>query len=336
MSNETLKVVIPMAGYGSRLRPITWSRPKPLINIAGKTVLAHVLDTLKTLPDPDNVELIFIVGYLGDQFEPYMREHYPNRKVHYVVQPEMRGQSHAIALAREHLGGPMLMVFADTLIQADLGLLRDERIEGVAWVKPVPDPRRFGVAAVGEDGFVTRLIEKPTSMENNLVMVGFYYFKDSLALLSAIDEQIKRGVQLKGEYFLADAVNIMLERGMRMIPQTVDVWLDAGIPATVLETNRYLLEHGLENSNQAARPGVAIIPPVYIHPDAQVSGSVIGPHVSISAGCKIEDSILRDTIVEDGAQISKAHLQASLVGQRAVVQGRPASLVTGDQSVLEV
>ncbi len=336
MTTDTLKIVIPMAGFGSRLRPLTWSRPKALLSLADKPVLAHVLDMLQTLPDPDNVELIFIVGYLGEQFEPFMRENYPDLKVHYVKQPEMRGQSHAIHLAKEHLGGPMLMIFADTLIESDLSFLGEEEVEAVVWVKEVPDPRRFGVAVTDESGRVTRLVEKPDSMDNRQAVVGFYYFADSLRLIAAIEEQMRRGQQLKGEYFLADAVNIMLEDGLDMRPQPVEVWLDAGVPATMLETNAYLLEHGHENSAAAIRPGVTLIPPVYIHPSAQVYASVIGPHASIGAECVVEGSIVHNSIVEAQAHLRNAVVQDSLIGIKAQVTGRPRQFVIGDNSTLEL
>ncbi len=336
MSSETLKIVIPMAGFGSRLRPLTWSRPKALLTLADKPVLAHVLDMLQTLPHPDKVELIFIIGYLGEQFEPYMRENYPHLKVHYVEQPEMRGQSHAIYLAKEHLeDGPMLMLFADTLIESDLSFLAEEQAEAVVWVKEVPDPRRFGVAVTDETGRVTRLVEKPQSMDNRQAVVGFYYFAEARRLTAAIEEQMRRGQQLKGEYFLADAVNIMLEDGLHMRVQPVEVWLDAGVPATMLETNAYLLEHGHGNSAAAIRPGVTLVPPVYIHPSAQVYASVIGPHVSIGAECRIEGSIVRNSIIEARAQLSNALVQDSLIGLKAQVAGRPRRLILADNSVLE-
>ena len=333
MSEQTLKVVIPMAGFGTRLRPHTWSTPKPLLRIAGGTVLDYVLELLQTLPDPDNVELIFIIGYLGDQFKPYMEKHYPRLKVHYIEQPEMRGQSHAIYLAKEHLTGPMLMVFADTLIDTDLGLLADREVEGIAWVKPVEDPRRFGVAVTDEDGWVTRLVEKPQDVSNNLAVVGFYYFRQSEDLVAAIEEQIEQDVQIKGEYYLADAVNLMLKHGLRMRTQKVEVWLDAGVPATLLETNRYLLEHGKDNSEQAAqRQGLTVVPPVYIDPAAKVTNSVIGPYASIGPECQVNNSLVRNSILGESVKVNEALLENSLLGNRANVQGHPQALNVGDES----
>jgi glucose-1-phosphate thymidylyltransferase len=335
MSNQTLKVVIPMAGLGTRLRPHTWSKPKQLISVAGKAVLDHVLDMLQTLPHPENIELINIVGYLGEQIEAYLSERHPQLKAHYVLQENPRGQSHAIHLASQYLHGPMLMVFADTLIETDLSFLGNETADAVAWVKPVPDPRRFGVAEQGEDGWVRRLIEKPAEMSNNLAVVGFYYFKRSEDLIEAIETQMERNLALKGEYYLADAVNIMLERGLKMRTQSVDVWLDAGTPEALLETNRYLLENGRSNNAEAAeRKGAVVIPPVFIHPTADIKHSIVGPHVSLGAGCRVENSIIQNSILEDEACVSGAILEGSLIGRRAQISRRAGVINAGDQTVV--
>jgi glucose-1-phosphate thymidylyltransferase len=337
MENRTLKVVIPMAGLGTRLRPQTWSKPKQLVSVAGKAVLDHVIDTLSSIPKEMEVELINIVGYLGEQIECYIQENYPHLKAHTVVQENPRGQSHAVQLAREYLHGPMLIVFADTLIETQLGFLLDETAEAVAWVKPVDDPRRFGVAEVGPDGWVKRLVEKPADMSNNLAVVGFYYFQNAEDLLDAIDEQMRRDVQLKGEYYLADAINIMLENGLKMRTEKVDIWLDAGTPEALLETNRYLLAHGLDNSSQI-KPynNVVIKSPVFIHPSAQVSDSIIGPNVSLGAGCKVQNAIIQDSILEDEAQAEWVILESSLVGRRAQLIRRPAVINAGDNTIVNL
>ncbi len=333
MTDSTLKVIIPMAGLGTRLRPHTWSKPKQLISVAGKTVLDHVLGSLSSLPDPQNIELINIVGYLGEQIEEYIQNNYPNLRSHYVIQENPRGQSHAIILAREYLNGPMLVVFADTLIYSDLSFLRDEFADAIAWVKSVPDPRRFGVAVLDSHGYVSNLIEKPQDMSNNLAVVGFYYFREANALLSAIDEQMSRDLQLKGEFYLADAVNIMLERGLKMKVKEVEIWLDAGTSDALLETNRYLLEHGQDNTKEAThRSGVVIFPPVFIHPTAQVRESIIGPNVSLGAGCLIEQSIVKDSILEDEAQVTGVILERSLVGRRALLRRRAGVINAGDNT----
>jgi len=328
-----LKIVIPMAGLGTRLRPHTWSKPKQLVAVAGKTVLDHVLNSLCTLPDPNNIELIAIVGYLGDQIEEHIQKHYPDLKTHIVVQENPRGQSHALKLAEEYLHGPMLMVFADTVIVTDMSFLAQEQADAVAWVKPVEDPRRFGVASLGQDGWVERMVEKPKDMSNNLAVVGVYYFKEGEDVVAAIDEQMERDIQLKGEFYLADAINIMLERGARMRTEKVDTWLDAGTPEALLETNRYLLANGQDNSKEIALcQNVVVYPPVFIHPTARIDGSIIGPNVSIGADCEIRHSIIAESILEDEAQVDGIILEDSLIGRNAKLRRRAGMVNAGDNS----
>ena len=325
-----MQIVIPLAGFGKRLRPHTFTKPKPLINVAGKPVLGHVLDTFTALDNVD--EIIFIVGHLGEQIEEYVAKEYPRLRARYYRQEELNGQSTAIYLAREVLHGPMLMVFVDTIVKTDLTHLNDETADAVTWVKAVEDPRRFGVAEVSADDTVKRLIEKPNDKRNNLVVVGFYYFKESERLIEAIREQIERDIRTQNEYFLADAINLMLNRGLVMRVQRVDVWQDCGKTETVLETNRYLLENGHDNSATISCDSYTIVPPVNIHPTAQIKASVIGPHATIGANCKIESSIIRDSIVDEEAVVLDALLSGSLIGRSARVGGRFRAYNVGEAS----
>lgn len=337
--SAALKIVIPMAGWGTRMRPHTWSKPKPLVSVAGKTSLEHLMDVFATVPEPGLAEYVFIVGpYLGEtQIPAFVAEHFPAIKAHYVVQAEMKGQSHALYLARQHLNGPMLMIFSDTLIETDFSFLDRERCNVVAWVKPVPDPRRFGVAEVGPEGWVRRFVEKPQSLDNNLVVVGCYYFQSGEALMAAIEEQFRRNAQLKNEFFLTDAINIMIEMGALVRTESVDTWLDTGTIDATLETNAYLLER-IQDAPQP-RPTVEVRPPVFIHPTAEVSDATIGPHVSIGAHCKISQAVIRDSIIEAGTEIHGAALTHSLIGRNCVVKGaeeqargKTFSLNIGDNS----
>ena len=325
-----MQIVIPLAGFGKRLRPHTFTKPKPLINVAGKPVLGHVLDTFQTLDNVD--EIIFIVGHLGEQIEEYVAKEYPHLRARYFRQEDLNGQSTAIYLARGYLRGPMLMVFVDTIIKTDLSRLKDETADAVTWVKAVDDPRRFGVAEVGPDDMVKRLIEKPSDVRNNLAVVGFYYFKQSELLIEAIREQIERDIRTQNEYFLADAVNLMLERGLKMRVQRVDVWQDCGKTETVLETNRYLLANGHDNSGQVPCHDYVIVPPVNIHPTAQIKSSVVGPYATVAANCKVENSIIRDSILDEEAIVSDALLAGSLIGRSARVSGRFRAYNVGEAS----
>ena len=323
---ETLKIVIPMAGWGTRMRPHTWSKPKPLVGVAGRTVLDYLLDMFKTVPDPGRTEYIFIVDpYLGETQSPdFIAKYYPDIKAHYVVQAEMKGQSHALYLARQHLTGPMIMCFSDTLIETDFSFLDREKSDGVAWVKEVEDPRRFGVAEVNKDGWVTRLIEKPQSMENKLALVGCYYFKSSENLMAAIEEQMQRNIQLKNEFFLVDAVNLMLEHHAVMRIHQIETWLDTGTIEATLETNRYFLKRDQDKTKHAIRKGVEVIEPVFIHESAEIECSTIGPYASIGAECKISGSRVEDSIVEAECRINDAALKSSMIGKQAKVQGSGA------------
>lgn len=328
---EALKIAIPMAGLGSRLRPHTWSKPKPLVQVAGKTVLAHLLESFKTLPDPENVELVFIVGYLGDQVRQYMQEYFPQVKANYVVQEKMLGQSQALWLARDYLHGPMMMVFADTLAETDFSMVGRTDLDGLAWVKSVEDPRRFGVAEVNAEGYVTKMVEKPTEMDNNRVVIGLYYYHEAEKIMEAIGTQLETGRTFKGEYFLTEATNIYLERGARMKTQEVDVWLDAGTPDALLETNQYLLENGRANRPEFGRD-VQIIHPVYIHPEAKISNSVIGPYASIDRGCVINSSQISSSILDERVTVKSCRLRGSLLGKDSLADGVTGMVDIGDNS----
>ncbi len=336
--SETLKIFIPMAGWGTRMRPHTWSKPKPLVSVAGKTSLEHLLDMFNSVPDPDNVEFVFIVGpYLGElQVPPFVRENYPRMKAHFVVQEEMKGQSHALWLAREFMHGPMIVCFSDTLLGTDFSFLDREKADVVAWVMPMPDPRRFGVAELKEEGWVTRFIEKPESMENNLVVVGCYYFKSAEKLLAAIENQMERELTLKGEFFLTDTITLMIADGAKVRTEKADSWLDTGTIDATLETNKVLLERKANITENESVDGVEIIAPSFVHPSADIKNSVIGPYSSIGANCKIVNSWIEQSIVEADCEIQDAALNRSLIGIKTTIRGRgdgqPIQLNVGDNS----
>ena len=335
---EPWKIAIPMAGLGTRMRPHTWSKPKPLIHLAGRTVLDYVLDQFNSLPNFKDAEFVLIMGpNQEDQVVPHMQANHPEKKVHYFTQTSMKGQSDALYLAREALAGPMLMAFSDTLIETDLSGLENEPLDGIAWVKPVPDPRRFGVAEVGKDHLIKRLIEKPADISNNLALVGFYYFRSGEALMEAIRIQMDKDISLNGEYFLVDAINLMIASDARMRIQEVNVWLDAGKPDALLETNRHLLEHGAGNSTEAAkRKGITVIPPVYIHPEAELRDCVVGPYVSIGRKASLTRSVIQNSIVEQESEIDQMVLENSLIGRQTGIKGRAEAINIGDNSWIEI
>jgi len=228
------------------------------------------------------------------------------------------------------------MVFSDTLIETDFSFLTQETADSVAWVMPVPDPRRFGVAEVGKDGWVTRFIEKPQMLENNLAVVGCYYFKEGKDLITAIEEQFNRNMTLKNEYFLTDAISIMIEHGAKVRTHEIDTWLDTGTIEATLDTNKRLLNQFGSNIQTFKRENVRLIEPVAIGEGTEISNSTIGPHASIGANCKIENSTITESILEAGCEIKDSALNRSLIGKQAKVKGRGAEHViqlnVGDNS----
>ena len=325
-----MKIILPMAGYGTRLRPHTWSVPKPLVPLAGKTMIDHILDRLLPL-NPE--EIVCIVGYLGDQIETYVKERYdvPTR---FVVQPEMRGQAHAIALTREVVQGDALVMFADTVFEADfssLATLRDQGIDGAIYVKEIDDPRRFGIAMIDEQGFATQLVEKPENPQSNLALVGIYYFADMDKLFGAIDELIASGKMTKGEYYLADAVQVLIDRGQRLKTMPVPVWEDCGKPEELLQTNRYLLRQLAAKGEIAQRQYAdsVVIQPATIDPTAVIRRSVVGPNVSIGAGATLDGVVIENSIVGDHAELSYMTLTESIISTGAGMHGTTLRLNLG-------
>ncbi len=323
-----MDVILPVAGLGSRLRPLTWSRPKPLVSVGGKPILAHVID--RVLPaEPDR--LIFITGFLGKQIEEWAEAEY-DLPLAFVEQPEMRGQTDAIVRTRALCQGSGLILFPDMVFEADFTHLETTDADVVIYTKFVDDPSRFGVT-VEENGQVVRLVEKPVEPISNEAVVGIYYFRSMADLYDAIDEQMERGMTMKNEYFIADAIQIMIDRGHKVVTAPVSVWEDCGNIDVLLSTNRYLLDL---MPPAEPREEALIVHPSIIADDAVIEGSVIGPYASIGAGAVIRDAIVRNAIIDDGATVERTIIENSVVGRSAVVEGKINTIHIGDNAVTRV
>jgi len=325
-----MKAVLPVAGFGTRMRPHTWSRPKPLLNVAGKPVLAHALDKLVEVGVD---EVVFITGWLGDQIRDYVDGEYSFTS-HYVEQKTLEGQAHALYLAREHLVGPCLIIFVDTLFDADLAQLESNSSDGVIFVKEIDDPRPFGVV-VEEEGRVTRYIEKPEGFEHRKTTVGVFYVREGRQLVSAVEHLLKHDIRTKGEYYLADAFNVMIQEGAYVTSRPVFFWEDCGQPDTILQANRYLLEHGHARSGEGGRNAL-LVPPVHIADGVEIENAVVGPHVTLGAGVSVKDSVVRDAIIEDGTCVEGLLLEHSLLGRNVIARGCVRQLNVGDDGVLDM
>lgn len=321
-----MKAVIPAAGIGTRLRPHTYTLPKALLFVAGKPIISHILDDVVSLGVSG---IVLIVGYKGDLIETYVRKHYPDVQVDFVVQAERRGIAHAVDMTRSvaDAGEPLLVVLGDTIIRTDLAAITKCKANALG-VKAVDDPRRFGVCEV-EGGKITRLVEKPQDPPSNLALVGLYYLSDSAALFESIRYVIDNDITTKGEYQITDALQRMIEQGAVFEPFTIDEWFDCGKPEAMLETNSKLLE---DVPGTKPVEGVVIVPPVSISPGAEVVNSIIGPYVSIAERAVVHNSIIRDSIVAEGAEVRDAVLEQSLVGVNTTVRGGYHKLDIGDSS----
>lgn len=329
-----MKVIIPLAGYGTRLRPHTYTKPKPLINVAGKPVLGHILDKLAEL----NVsEYIFVVGYLGEQISEYVQGNY-DFTAHFVEQKEMLGQSHAILLAQDYLDDePVFIVFGDHIFETAFETVKKPPTDAVIFVKEVEDPRKYGVVMLDEQDHVISFVEKAEDPPTNLAIIGLYYINSGRRLLEALRWQIEDADHItKGEYYIADALQYLVDTGMEFGIETVPQWLDCGNPHAVLEANRYLLSDGGQDNSAALDFADAIvIPPVRIDSGTHIKNAIIGPHVTIAPGCTIENSIVKDAIVGTGSSICDALLEHSLIGDHASVAGRYRSFNVGDSSSVD-
>lgn len=323
-----MKVVIPLAGKGTRLRPHTHTVPKPLLEVAGKAVLDYVVDDVLGALDVDG--LIFITGHLKEQVEAHARQRY-KVPCAFVEQKVQDGTAGAVKLAEPHVDGPLLIVFVDTLFDADLSAIdSNPHVDGLIWAKEVEDYQRFGVIVTDEDGCMQRIVEKPQEPISRLANIGLYFIRDHRLLFKGIDHTLAAGPHL-GEYFLTDAFQYMIDRGARIGVPRVKGWYDCGKPETVLATNRHLLRSG--RARRPADPGdTKIVDPVRIEDDVELCGSVIGPNVSVGRGARIVRTTLSNCIVGSDVVIEDSVLTDSLIGARAQVNGLRGRLLLGDDS----
>ncbi len=321
-----MKAVIPAAGIGKRLRPHTYSLPKALLFVAGKPILAHILDDVSRLGVSS---IALIVGYKGDLIEEYVRAKHPELQVDFVYQEERLGIGHAVNMTRQAVdkGEPLLIILGDTIIKTDLETVVKADCN-VLGVKEVEDPRRFGVCEL-DGGRIVKLIEKPEVPPSNLALVGLYYLKDPALLFECLKEEIEKDIRTRGEYQITDALQMMIDRGAEFKPHVIDAWFDCGKPDALLATNRHLLD---ESGSAPRFEGSIIIPPVAIDPSAEIRGSIIGPYVSIGSSSVVECSIIRDSVLGEAVIVKNSVLERSLIGSNALVEGKCRSLNVGDSS----
>ncbi len=320
-----MQVIIPLAGKGTRVRPHSHLVPKPMLKVAGRPVIDWVMDRLKGL---DVSELIFITGHLKEQVEAYATDRYglPCRFIEQTVQD---GTAGAVNLARPHVTGPVLIIFVDTVFEADLSLVNRTDADGIIWAKEVEDYQRFGVVVTDDSGYMTRIIEKPSEPISKLANIGLYFIRDVAALWAGIDQTLAAAPN-KGEYYLTDAFQHMIDNGRKILTAEVGGWYDCGKLDTMLETNQILLEKGA--AKRGDYPGVTFFEPVLVEPGARIEQSTVGPNVTVEQGSVIVNSSVSHSLLGRDCRITDTRLNASMLGNRVTVTGFSGSLSVGDDS----
>ena len=328
-----MKAIIPVAGAGTKLRPHTYTQPKALIPIAGKTILSFIVDQLQ---EAGITEFIFIVGYLGDKIKDYVSQTYPDLKAHFVYQNERQGTGHAIELTRNIVAGDeVFVVLGDTICEYDIQEVINSPYSMLG-IKKVDDPRHFGVATISEAGFVEQVVEKPSIPKSNIALVGLYKIKESDILFECLQYLFTNNTAEAGVYHLTDAIDCMIQRGAKFQAFKVKNWFDCGKKESLLESNATLLKKFGGNTSETHNyPHTIIIPPVSIAPGCEISHSIIGPHVAIGANTHIQHSIVRDSIIGSYTHLFEVVLDNSLIGSDASVKGLSRSLNIGDNTEID-
>ena len=329
-----MKAIIPVAGKGKRLRPLTYTQPKPLIPVAGKPIISFIVEQLIELGVED---FVFIVGYLGDKIREYIEQTYPELNTVFVTQDDRMGSAHAIWLARDHYAdaSEIIIFFGDAIIDADLTAFRDSTTSCIG-VKTVDDPRKFGVIEKDSDGNIRSLIEKPKIPKSNIAMVGCYKIREVEQFIEACSHNLENNIRSIGEYPLTDALSRMLEWGTELQTIPVENWFDCGRREVLLETNAIFLDReGFATEDPPPYDNSIIIHPVHIGPDCELTNSIIGPYVTLGANTKLEHAIVSDSIIGDYATIHDIVLRNSVVGNDASIGGLRQSLNIGDNTEID-
>jgi glucose-1-phosphate thymidylyltransferase len=325
-----MKVIIPLAGKGTRLRPHTHLVPKPMLKVAGRPVMSYVMDDVMKLGNVQQV--VYITGHLKDKVEDYARETYPVPSV-FVEQSVQDGTAGAVNLALPYIDGPVLIIFVDTIFDTDLSVVNTSTADGIIWVKEVEDYQRFGVVVSDADGHMTRIVEKPSTPISRRANIGLYYIRNWKLLAEGI-AHVLAAPPNKGEYYLTDAFQYMIEHGAKIDVVDVEGWYDAGKLDTLLETNHAMLEKRHLARIPDGFSGATIIPPVYIEDGAAASNATIGPNVSIGKGSKIVGSSVRDSVLGEGCVITDSTIHDSMLGNAVILTGVSGSMTLGDNSEL--
>lgn len=327
-----MKVIIPLAGKGTRLRPHTHVTPKPMLKVAGRPVMSYVMDDVLKLGDVEQV--VYITGHLKDKVEAYARTTYDIPSV-FIEQAVQDGTAGAVALAKPFADQPLLIIFVDTIFDADLTIIKDSDDDGIIWTKEVEDYQRFGVVVTDVHGHMTKIVEKPKEPISKRANIGLYYIKNWKLLYEGIDHVLTTAPN-KGEWYLTDAFQYMIDHGAKIKVVDVDGWYDAGQLETLLDTNRTMLEKGRARRPATLGEGATIVEPVYIEDGCTIEHATVGPNVSLGAGSTVRHSSVANAVIGANTTVEHTQLHDAFLGDRVVVWGVKGSMNLGDDAYIRV
>lgn len=334
-----MRIIIPMAGMGKRMRPHTLTIPKPLIPIAGKPIVQRLVEDIAKVCQEPIEEVAFIIGDFGKAVEERLMKIAESVGARGTIsyQDEPLGTAHAILCAQESLEGKVVVAFADTLFKADFTL--DTSADGTIWVQKVEDPRPFGVVKLNDRDEITDFVEKPDTFVSDLAIIGIYFFQDGAYLRREMQYLLDNNIKDKGEFQLTNALENMKNKGTVFVPARISEWLDCGNKDATVYTNQRYLEYIRDDQDLVAGSAQitnsVLIPPVYIGENAEVNNSVVGPHVSIGKGTKVTGSVIHNSIVQENSQLINTSISNSMVGNFVVYEGKPRDLSLGDYNVVK-
>ena len=333
-----MKIIVPMAGRGSRLRPHTLTVPKPLIPIAGKPIVQRLVEDISKVCDETVDEIAFIIGDFGNEIEENLINIAESLGAKGTIyhQEEALGTAHAILCAKESLTGNVVVAFADTLFKADFTL--DNSADGIIWVKQIENPSAFGVVKLNESNEITDFIEKPETFVSDLAIIGIYYFNDGEKLALELQYLIDNNIKEKGEFQLTNALENMKAKGVKFKPGEVTEWLDCGNKEVTVNTNNKVLTLNKRYSSVPKSDKFVnslIIPPCFIGDNVSLTNSVIGPHVSIGNNSEIVNCVIENTIVQEESTVCNAIIKNSMIGNKVSYNGKAKDLSIGDFTVIE-
>ncbi len=330
-----MQAIIPVAGAGTRLRPLTYTQPKALISVAGKPILGYIIENLL---ENGVTDFIFVIGYLGEKIREYVEANYPDIKSSFVTQEERSGLGHAIYTAKNYVDQekPLIIQLGDTILDADIKTILSFEYSTLC-IKKVEDPRAFGVAELDNEGFIKNLVEKPNIPKSNMALVGFYFIRDTKALFKALDSIVQNNERTNNEFYLTNALQHMIADGVRFKSYKVEHWFDVGKKDILLETNAILLrKNGDKTGTESVKDNSIFISPYHISKGAKIRNSIIGPYVTIGENSEVSNSLIKNSVIGSFSKLESVTLQNSLIGSDTTIHGNTQSLNIGDNTEIDL